>query len=88
MPDDATRRTQLLEWLAGSQRVQRNFKLIGRAGVVAVLGLIIAGFGAGVVAGAVGLTAIVAGCGIWITYGHIEDFKRQLARLDGDRRTR
>ncbi len=81
MPDLATRRAVLSGYLARSRRVRRIFGRLGQGGIAITVALGFGGAGGGAVVAALGLTAIVAGSGVWITHGHIADFERQLAAL-------
>lgn len=81
MPD-AAKREQLSEYLASSRAVQRTMIWVGLVGVGLAIALLIGGAAGRIVVGVLAIDAIVVGASVWITHGHIEDFRRQLSALD------
>ena len=82
---DAAKRQQLVDYLESSRRVQRTMIWAGVVVLALAIVLGIGGAGGRVVFGLLAIDAIVVGASVWITHGHIEDFRRQLSVLDGRR---
>ena len=84
---DTARRDQLSEYLASSRAVQRTMIWVGLVGLGLALALGLGGAAGRVVFGILAIDAIVVGASVWITHGHIEDFRHQLEALErGGRR--
>ena len=79
---DAAKQQQLSEHLASSRAVQRTMIWAGVVGLGLAIALLIGGAPGRVVFGVLAIDAIVVGASVWITHGHIEDFRRQLAALE------
>jgi hypothetical protein len=79
---DAAKREQLSAYLASSRAVQRTMIWVGLVGVGLALALAIGGAAGRIVFGILAIDAIVVGASVWITHGHIEDFRRQLAAIE------
>jgi len=82
MGDPRNRRDDLTRWMASSRALQRRMRWVGLGGVVLAIALQVGGAGGRAVVGVIALAAIVVGTSLWITHGHIEDFRRQLRELE------
>jgi hypothetical protein len=81
------KRAQLEANIASSERAKRITFLLGAAFAASGVVLHLAGE-SGMAAGALLLGLFIAATGLWISGGHIQDFRRQLRSLDGHRRAR
>ena len=75
------KREELTRYLEGSRSMQRIMAGIGLAGVLTSFVLLGLRGGSWFIA-ALALTVLIAGCGLWITQGHIADFRQRLDELD------
>ena len=83
MADNAGERDRLHGYIAASKRVQRRLTLVVIAlAVASVVALVIdRRLGGFLLLG----TAIVGGCGFWVTAAHIADWRLKLRTLDQNR---
>lgn len=81
---DERRKAQLEAFIAKSERAKRVTALMGAgfAAVAIVLHFVGAG---GLAAGALMLGLFIAGTGLWISGGHIRDFRAELHALQARR---
>jgi hypothetical protein len=79
MPED---RRQLLEGYIANSKSTRRIALwfAGIGGALAILAKA-AGAGTGVFLAIAMISALVGGVGAWITFGHIEEFEKELRSL-------
>jgi len=74
------RQRELETYLARSRRVRRTTSYLGLGLAAVAVALWLAGVT--LVAAVAGLTGgAIAGCGAWITWGHIQEFERELRSL-------
>jgi hypothetical protein len=74
MPD----REQLTAYIENSRRAQRGAVSFGLVIVAIAFVALLAGAGFGVFVALGLIGGAIAGAGVWITAGHIDDFKKQL----------
>lgn len=86
MADLDTRRSTLQGYLARSRAFQRRMARAGLVAVAVAFALLVGGAGTTVFWTVLGLSLLVAGCGVWITQSHIADFEHQLRELERRRR--
>lgn len=82
MPDArTTRRRDLQRHIDKSRAVRRLAVRIAVAVAAVAVVVLVAGAGLAVFLAVAALAGIIGGSGVWITYGHIADFQRQLRDL-------
>jgi len=72
---------ELTGWISASKRTRHRLTI----GVIVLgaIGLLLSLLNGTLGVGMLGLTALIAGAGIWITSGHIADWEAQLRRRRG-----
>jgi hypothetical protein len=81
MQSDAARRQQLEGYIANSRRVRRRAIRLGIALLALALVLRLAGAGPAAFFTVALVAAVIGGAGAWITWGHVQDFEKELRRL-------
>jgi hypothetical protein len=74
------RRLELEGWIARTRRNQRTLGIAAAAG--AAVGLVVTVWMPRIGGLGLGIVAIVAICGFWVTSSHIADWRDKLAQLD------
>jgi Flp pilus assembly protein TadB len=79
------RRAEIEGWIAGTRRTQRRLAIVMAGGAVVAIGLMLWNTSVGGIA--LGIVAIVALCGFWVTGSHLADWDDKLEQLDRPLRT-
>jgi len=87
LPAEDRKRARLEAYIASSERSRRITRILGAA-LVATAGILHVAGDSGLAAGALMLGLFIAATGMWISGGHIQDFRRQLRALDARPRAR
>jgi hypothetical protein len=79
------RRRELEGWIARTRKTQRTLAIEVACAIVVAIGVSLWNAQIGMVA--LGIVAIVAVCGFWVTASHIADWRGKLDQLDQPPRT-
>jgi len=78
-PGIEARRTELNAWIARTRSHQKKLGIVLAVAAVVSIGLMV--WNTTVGGAGIGIVALVALCGFWITAGHIMDWRNKLANL-------
>jgi amino acid transporter len=80
-------RAQLRAWIEGSLRFRRKLAVV--MAIAAVIALAVYGWWSSMIGGfALLIVGAVYGIGLWITYGHMSDWRARIELLDRKERER
>jgi uncharacterized membrane-anchored protein len=78
--DARAERAQLEEWIATSLAFRRGLRVVSIPALVIAIAIYMWSTTPGIVA--LLIVAVVWGCGWWITYGHISDWRNRMEILE------